>query len=243
VSAEPIAKLDDRREHGGEHGVAVRAMFDRIAPTYDTLNRLMSAGIDKRWRIRAVRELRDAPQGALLDLCAGTMDFTVLLAEAFPDRRLVAADFSKSMLDAGRTKAPRAETVVANAMEMPFEDGEFAATVCGFGIRNVSDPRRALADVKRVLTRGGIFVTLEFFRPTRPATRAFHAAYNRFVLPTVGGLVSGDRGAYAYLAKSMEGFMTRGEYESALRDAGFVHVRGFDVTLGIASIVCAEVPR
>jgi ubiquinone/menaquinone biosynthesis methyltransferase len=223
--------------------VAVRAMFDRIAPTYDTLNRLMSAGIDKRWRIRAVRELRDAPPGALLDLCAGTMDFTVLLADAFPERRLVAADFSKSMLDAGRTKAPRAETVVANAMEMPFKDAEFAATVCGFGIRNVSDPRRALADVKRILAPGGIFVTLEFFRPTRTATRAFHAAYNRFVLPTVGGLVSGDRGAYSYLAKSMEGFMTRSEYEVALRDAGFVHVRAFDVTLGIASIVCAEVPR
>jgi ubiquinone/menaquinone biosynthesis methyltransferase len=216
-------------------------MFERIAPTYDLLNRLMSAGIDGRWRNQAVAELAGAPDGPVLDLCAGTMDLSAILARKRPHDRIVAVDFSPAMLEAGRRKAPRAEVVVADATALPFADGEMAAVICGFGMRNLADPVAGAREVRRVLRPGGVFVTLELFRPSRLATRAFHGAYARLVMPAVGGWLSGDRAAYTYLARSMAGFYTRPEYEQALRaDAGFARVRGKDLTLGIASIVRAE---
>jgi ubiquinone/menaquinone biosynthesis methyltransferase len=243
VNASPIAELDGRRGEEAAHGEGARTMFERIAPTYDLLNRLLSAGVDRRWRRRAISELEGAPPGPVLDLCAGTMDLTALLAEARPADRLVAVDFAPAMLEAGRRKAPRAEVVVADALALPFEAGTFAAAICGFGMRNLADPARGLREVLRVLEPGGIFVTLEFFRPDRAATRAFHALYARFVLPSIGGLVSGNPSAYRYLSRSMAGFCNRAEYERLALDAGFARVRGFDETMGVASVVRAEAPR
>jgi ubiquinone/menaquinone biosynthesis methyltransferase len=243
VSA-PVAAVGERAGDGAAHASAVREMFDRIAPTYDRLNRMLSAGIDVAWRKQAVREaVEGAPRGPVLDLCAGTMDLTALLAQARPNDRVVAADFAAQMLEAGRTKAPSAERVVADALALPFSDGEFAVVVCGFGVRNLADPARGAREVMRVLAPGGVFVALDFFRPTRLATRAFHAAYARGVLPTLGGFISGDHGAYAYLAESMKGFLSRAEYERLLEGAGFRSVRGRDLALGIASIVRGEVER
>ena len=242
MTSMPVPDLRERRRDEAAHDAAARSMFERIAPTYDVLNRLMSAGIDGRWRARAVRELERAPAGPVLDLCAGTMDFTALLARARPGERVVALDFSAAMLEAGRAKAPSAEVVVGDATALPFEDATFAAVVCGFGMRNLGDPARGVREARRVLRRGGVFVTLELFRPTRLATRAFHRAYASVVLPRLGGWLSGDRAAYDYLARSMAGFFTRAEYEDALRDAGFARVGGRDLTLGVASIVRGEVP-
>lgn len=242
-AAAPIADVRSRGGAEVAHRDANRGMFERIAPTYDALNRIMSAGVDRRWRAQAVAELAGAPPGAVLDLCAGTMDLTALVARARPGDRVVAADFSPAMLEAGRSKAPRAETVVADAAALPFGASEFSAVICGFGMRNLADTAAGAREALRVLRPGGVFVTLELFRPTRVVTRAFHAAYAQVVLPTVGGIVSGDRGAYRYLARSMAGFLTRGEYEALLARVGFAGVRGEDLTLGVASIVRAEVKQ
>jgi ubiquinone/menaquinone biosynthesis methyltransferase len=238
VSA-PIAELRDRRGEEAVHGTAARGMFERIAPTYDALNRLLSAGIDRRWRARALVELEKGPPGPVLDLCAGTMDLTAMLAEAMPKTEVVALDFSPKMLEAGRHKAPSARTVVGDALALPFDDASFAGVICGFGVRNFADPVKGAREALRVLRPGGVFVTLEFFRPSRLMTRAFHRAYAQVILPAVGGLVSGDAEAYRYLARSMAGFLTRAEYERALAEVGFERVRGFDLTLGVASVVCA----
>jgi ubiquinone/menaquinone biosynthesis methyltransferase len=141
----------------------------------------------------------------------------------------------------GSRKAPRAELVVADAQSLPFEDASISAVVCGFGIRNVSDPEKAIREVRRVLGKGGVFVTLEFFRPERAITRLFHSVYASCILPGVGGALSGDKGAYAYLARSMDGFLSRSEYERALRQAGFENVTAEDLTFGVASLVRAQV--
>jgi ubiquinone/menaquinone biosynthesis methyltransferase len=242
VTTAPIPDVRERAHDEAAHEAAARGMFERIAPTYDLLNRLMSAGIDGRWRARAVREIERAPAGPVLDLCAGTMDLTALVVRARPGERVVAVDFAPAMLEAGRAKAPAAEVVVGDAAALPFEDGTFAAVVCGFGMRNLGDPGRGVREARRVLRRGGVFVTLELFRPTRLATRAFHRAYARVVLPRVGGWLSGDRVAYEYLARSMAGFYSRAEYEDTLRDAGFTRVRAVDLTLGVASVVRGEAP-
>jgi ubiquinone/menaquinone biosynthesis methyltransferase len=239
---EPIADVSARHGEEATHLRAARNMFDRIAPTYDALNRLMSAGVDRLWRGRAVAEAVQSPAGPVLDLCAGTMDLTAMLARQRPNDRVVAVDFAPAMLDAGRHKAPRAEIVVADAASLPFDDGAFASVICGFGMRNLADPVAGAKEVRRVLRRGGVFVTLEFFRPTRPATRMFHRTYAEFVLPALGGWLSGDRGAYEYLARSMGGFLTRQEYEHTLAGVGFSRVQGADMTLGVAAVVRAEAP-
>jgi ubiquinone/menaquinone biosynthesis methyltransferase len=242
MQSAPIPEQKRRDSHEREHGEAVRAMFDRIAPTYDTLNRVMSLGVDVRWRKRAVRELSGAPAGAILDLCAGTLDLSKLVSERMPDRELIAGDFSAEMLEKGRHKAPRAKRVVCDAMALPFPDASFGGVIAGFGIRNVASTHLAAKEARRVLVPGGLFVTLEFFRPESLRAKAFHGVYARAVLPTVGAAVSGERSAYAYLAESMKGFLTRTEYEDVLRDAGFASVRGYDLLLGIASIVVGVAP-
>ena len=232
-----IADLRARRGEEAAHADAARGMFERIAPTYDVVNRVMSAGFDQRWRARAIAQVQTAPAGPVLDLCAGTLDLAGRLARLRADDRVVAVDFSAAMLEGGRRKAPTVDVVVADAAALPFEDGSFAAVICGFGMRNLAEPARGAREVLRVLRPGGLFVTLELFRPSRLATRAFHAAYAKLVLPAVGGWISGDRRAYDYLAGSMAGFLSRREYESLLREVGFSHVGGIDLTFGVASIV------
>ncbi|MDD9941744.1 MAG: ubiquinone/menaquinone biosynthesis methyltransferase [Myxococcales bacterium] len=233
------------------HALAVQQMFDRISPTYDLLNRVMSFGVDRRWRKRALAVLAsDLPPGPLLDLCAGTGDLSRALADMAPERPVVAADFSREMLGAGRAAGAfgsvpsdggAAASVVgltqADAMVLPFCDAAFAGAVCGFGIRNVEDPEACMREVRRVLRPGGTFVVLEFLRPTRPWTYLFHAIYGRLVLPAAGAVISGEAPAYRYLSRSMRGFMSRVECERAMVRAGFSDVRGQDLTLGIASLI------
>lgn len=226
-------------EGGDDHAIAVRAMFDRISPTYDLLNRLLSWGTDQRWRARALQLLGSRlPEGPLFDACAGTLDLAAAMQRRWPGRRLLAGDFAREMLQRGRPKlAPGAALCVCDSMRLPFADGAFAGMTCAFGMRNLADPLRGVAEAYRVLKPGGVFMQLEFFRPTRLATRLFHAVYGRVVLPSVGRLLSGDADAYRYLSRSMRGFMSRAEMQAAMSGAGFRDVGAVDLSFGVASLV------
>lgn len=246
ISASPRSRLQDRRGAPTEHASANRAMFDRIAPTYDLLNRLMSLGIDRRWRVRAIAMLEEIVRengGPVLDLCAGTLDISAMLEASLPGSAIVACDFSEQMLSRGKDKVSRTEIVVGDALALPFADASFGGVICGFGMRNLADLRAGIREVKRVLRPGGGFVTLELFAPQLLRTRAFHSAALEAALPMLGSVVAGDRGAYTYLAESMRGFVTRAEYENALRAEGFEAVVSSDLTLGVASVVRGAVPR
>jgi ubiquinone/menaquinone biosynthesis methyltransferase len=210
----------------------VRGMFDGIAPTYDTLNRVLSLGIDQSWRKKAVRALEGADP--ILDLCAGTLDLSQCAEAA--GARVVAADFSRNMLQRGKNKV-RAPLVQADALKLPFADGAFAGIVCGFGLRNLPDALRGLREMRRVAPR---LVVLDFFRPRRAVTRLVQNLYNHRVLPFVGGMVSGDRSAYQYLADSIERFLTLEEACELAREAGFTVVRGEDLTAGIAALLVCK---
>lgn len=236
--AKPVAKLDARRD-APEHANANRAMFERIAPTYDLLNKVMTLGIDRRWRAKAIATIaaRSREVGPVLDLCAGTLDLSRMLEEAFPTARVVACDFSATMLDGGRDKVTRTESVVGDALALPFADASFGAVICGFGMRNLADLRRGVREARRVLRPQGIFVTLELFAPKLLRTRALHSAALRTALPVLGSVIARDRDAYAYLAESMQGFVTREQYEAILREEGFEAVVAQNLTLGVAAIV------
>ncbi len=239
-----VPELAKRAEKAEAHASANQEMFERIAPTYDVLNRLMTAGIDKRWRARAIEMIRAAvPNGGrILDLCAGTLDLSAMLEEALPTSSIVACDFSASMLARGKDKVRRTEVVVGDALALPFADASFDVVVCGFGMRNLADLRTGIREAARVLRPGGTFVTLELFAAQKLRTRAFHQTFANIALPALGAVVAKDREAYAYLAKSMQGFVTREEYEALLRDEGFGDVASSDLTLGVASIVRGLAP-
>jgi ubiquinone/menaquinone biosynthesis methyltransferase len=237
--AELAPDLSERAAVGESHAAAVQQMFDRVAPTYDLLNRLLSGGTDIRWRKKALEVLgAELIDGPLLDSCAGTLDFAAAMVARWPERSLVAGDFSRDMLVKGRGK-PKGpcSLIVADAMRLPLASDAFAGMTCGFGMRNLSRPADGIHEAYRVLKPGGVFLVLEFFKPTQLTTRMFHAGYARGVLPFVGGLISGERKAYRYLSESMQGFLTRHEFEVQMREAGFRDVRAVDLTLGIASLV------
>ncbi len=234
-------KLEDRQSAPSEHADANRAMFERIAPTYDTLNKLMTFGIDRRWRKRATLALRGTA-GPVLDLCAGTLDLSALLEQELPGEHIVACDYSANMLESGKGKVKRTERVVGDALALPFADASFGAVICGFGMRNLADLRKGLREVRRVLRPGGTFVTLELFAPELMRTRALHRAALKRALPVLGAVVAGDRGAYAYLAESIEGFVTHAQYAALLREEGFGDVTTDALTLGVAAIVKGTAP-
>jgi ubiquinone/menaquinone biosynthesis methyltransferase len=219
-------------------GTAVRAMFDRIAPTYDLLNRVMTLKVDGRWRRRLVAELAPRTGERLLDLCAGTMDVAAEARKRAPGLQVVGADFSIEMLARGAAKTglPAAQ---ADALALPFPDARFDLATVAFGVRNLESLERGLAELARVLRPGGRLGVLEFFRPESSGSRFVHGAYNRLALPVLGRVLSPDPEAYRYLVASMERFVSMPEFVERCRAAGFADVRADTLFPGVCGLVVA----
>jgi len=204
----------------------VRTMFDRIAPVYDVMNRVMTLGLDQRWRRRTVR-IAVKPGDRVLDACCGTGDLAIMAARA--GATVVGLDFSTEMLARARRKAPELEWLEGDLLELPFEDESFDAATVGFGVRNVDDLERALAELHRVLRPGGLVAILEITRP-RGALRVFYSLWFDRVVPLLGKVLPGGS-AYTYLPASVKRFPPAEELAALMRAAGFDGVR-YDLMAG-----------
>jgi demethylmenaquinone methyltransferase/2-methoxy-6-polyprenyl-1,4-benzoquinol methylase len=225
-----------------EDGARIARMFSAIAPRYDLLNWLLSAGRDRVWRCEAIRAARLSGQARLLDICAGTADMALEAARQCPEARIVGVDFSAPMVELGRRKATealvqdRVHLAVALAETLPFVDVLFDAATMAFGLRNVPDRRRALSEMCRVLKPEGRAVVLEFTIPPGRLFRAVYLWYFHRVLPVIGGLISGHPSAYAYLPASVAEFPTPSELGGWMEEAGFRAVEYRLLTGGIVAI-------
>ncbi|GMU67005.1 MAG: demethylmenaquinone methyltransferase [Acidobacteriota bacterium] len=226
-----------------KQGVRIRAMFGRVARRYDLLNHLLSASMDRIWRRRLARDLRLPAGSRVLDLCSGTGDQSTALERR--GYRVAAADFCLPMLALSRpkfaaAKGPRPAPLQADALALPFPAGSFDGATVSFGLRNVADLDRALAELARVLRPGGELGVLEFTVPAFPPLRALYLFYFRRLLPALGGWISGDPTAYAYLPESVLGFPQREGFLARLAAAGFEAARYRSLSGGVLALYRAR---
>ncbi len=210
---------------------AKKDLFDRIAPKYDRMNRIMSLSLDRRWRNAALGLLPPASDGnapplRALDLACGTGDFAAALLKLRPDAEIICADLSPEMLDIARAKlagAPDISFVAADAQDLSaFGDGSFGLVMCAFGFRNFPDKRKALAECRRILAPGGKLVVLELFRPK---SRLLGGIVRMWLAVVAAIFAGGSRREYAYLRNSVAGTVTADEFIRMAKDAGFASVR------------------
>lgn len=217
---------------------AVRAMFGRIARRYDLANHVLSGGADFLWRRRAAKIIEGWQPKRVLDLATGSGDLALALQRRLPEAAIVAADFSPEMLEVARRKGVR-ETVLADALQLPFESGSFDCLTVAFGLRNMADWGAALREMSRVLRPGGHLLVLDFSLPVG-ALRPAYRFYLHRCLPLLASVVTGQKAAYDYLGGSIEKFPSGGEMVELIEKNGFTSATAEPLTGGIATIYTAH---
>ena len=241
-AAEPVpGRGTDPAPARGAPATEVRAMFARIAPTYDLLNRLLSARRDVAWRRRTAAAL-DPGARRVLDLCAGTGDLALEIVRRHPEALVCAGDFCFEMLVRGKSKGlgRLAQPAACDGLRLPFADATFDAITAAFGVRNFEDVEAGLREMRRVTRRGGQIAVLEFFRSESRWREAPFRFYFRHVLPGIGRLVSRDGEAYSYLPRSVGRFVTRREFAALLERVGYADIRRQEQTFGVATLFVAR---
>ena len=221
-------------------------MFDRVAPRYDALNRVLSAGRDVGWRRRTAALARMGPREIALDVGVGTGDLAFGLLDASdPSVRIVGVDLSPLMIDAVRRRAaarvdPRLAPLLASAAALPFADASFDRVVAGFTVRNFGDLAVGLREMRRVLRAGGRAAILEFSKPPSTFIGLGYRLYLHQLVPRIAALLGGDAAAYRYLPRSVAAFPDADGLAELMRDAGFARVRYERLTFGVAAIHVGE---
>jgi demethylmenaquinone methyltransferase/2-methoxy-6-polyprenyl-1,4-benzoquinol methylase len=219
----------------------VEQMFNNIAPRYDLLNHVLSMGIDKSWRKKAVKLLKNEKHELLLDVATGTADFAIAASALHPGK-IEGVDIAEKMLDAGRKKIIKLglENMIslskADSENLPFADNTFDAVTVGFGVRNFENLDKGLAEIFRVLKPGGTSLVLEFSNPVAFPVKQLYNMYFNYILPWVGRAVSKDNAAYSYLPESVKAFPSGNGFLTVYEKAGFSGASFIPLTFGIASI-------
>jgi len=216
----------------------VKEAFAGIADRYVVTNHVLSLGIDILWRRRVARMVREVAPSRVLDVATGSGDMALEIKRLCPDTEVTGTDFCEPMLDQARRRGLQ-NTVLANALDLPFQDGEFCALTVCFGLRNMEDWERALKEMGRVLKPGGLLVILDFSLPRGKLTRGIYRFYLHTVLPIMAGMITGRRKAYRYLGSSIEVFPSGTEMCDLIEGAGFFKTRGSPLFPGVATIYSA----
>jgi demethylmenaquinone methyltransferase / 2-methoxy-6-polyprenyl-1,4-benzoquinol methylase len=223
----------------------VATMFNNISKRYDFLNHLLSLGIDKIWRKKAINLIRPLNPKIMLDVATGTGDFAIQALKLNPDK-VIGVDISEGMLDVGRKKISRLgltekiELKVGDSENLGFEENKFDAVTVAFGVRNFENLEKGLSEIYRVTRPGGMLVVLEFSKPRRFPFRQVYNFYFRAILPKIGQLVSKDKSAYTYLPESVQAFPDGEAFENILKNIGFKSTTCKALTFGVSSIYTAR---
>jgi demethylmenaquinone methyltransferase/2-methoxy-6-polyprenyl-1,4-benzoquinol methylase len=219
----------------------VKSIFDSISGKYDFLNHLLSFGVDKYWRRKALRLSKVGSESILLDVACGTGDVAI---EAYRQgvRKIVGADFSYNMLALFEKKSEwiRSKVVQTTAEQMPFRDNSFTNITVAFGVRNFYDIKEGFRSFHRVLKSNGMATVIEFQLPENKIFKALYKFYFKRILPFIGGIISKNRTAYQYLPDSVEEFDEKISLVDLLKEVGFKTVKKYKLTFGIVQVVIAE---
>ena len=236
-----MSKVKPYKNSNSSKKEQITKMFDNISNEYDSLNRVISFGIDVKWRKKVVKLVNDINPETILDIATGTGDLAINLAKTNATK-IVGLDISDGMLEVGRHKIKKnqldstIEMILGDSEDLPFSDNSFDAVTVAFGVRNFEHLEKGLAEILRVLKPKGIFVILETSVPAKTPFKQGHRFYTKYIMSAIGKIFSKDESAYSYLSESASKFPYGEALNNILRKIGFIDVKDYPQTFGVATI-------